>query len=286
MRLCDALKGDARDATRSLFVAGNHSKDIIKTLEMRFGNQKLILNNIIQEFRGLPNIDSRQMSLVEFATRLRNTVIAIKSIDNHLGYLCSPELSNDLNSKLPISMISNYVRFAASEGSNKTELEKVSEFLFKEAEMSIQAGIITPSARDSQISSHRGRAHHNNSMQGMFVGAVMAKKHSFPSGGYAHCKRKNHLTHVCRDFSKMPSAYRWRLAKTTRLYYNCLEEGHDRGNCQKNTYFHCQRKHHTLLHYSDNYLKRINSNTLSNNFSTQIQLRSSENAAETVKHQS
>ena len=70
MRLCNALKGDDREVNRSLFVAGNHSKDIIKTLEMRFGNPKLILNNIIQEIRGLPNIDSRQMSLVKFATRL------------------------------------------------------------------------------------------------------------------------------------------------------------------------------------------------------------------------
>ena len=123
LRLCNALEGEAREAARSLFVAGNHTSDIMKTLEMRFGNSRLILRNILNEIRELPNIDSRQMSLIEFATRLKNAVIAIKSFDNHLGYLYSPELVNDLIAKLPVSMISNYVRFAAVESNDKTDRE-------------------------------------------------------------------------------------------------------------------------------------------------------------------
>ena len=106
LRLCEALKGDAREAARSLFVAGNHTDEIMKTLEMRFGNAKLILNSNIFEIKNLPNISSRQISLIEFATRLKNAVIAIKSFENHQGYLYSPELVSELVNKLPNSMIS------------------------------------------------------------------------------------------------------------------------------------------------------------------------------------
>ena len=73
LRLCEALTCNAREAARSLFVVGNHCEEIMKILEMRFGNTKLILN-IINEIKSLPNIDSRQISLIKFAMRLKNAV--------------------------------------------------------------------------------------------------------------------------------------------------------------------------------------------------------------------
>ena len=71
----------------------------MKTLDMRFGNAQLIMSKIIEEIKGLPRIDSREISLVEFATRLKNAVTAIKSFDNHIGYLYSAELTNDFINK-------------------------------------------------------------------------------------------------------------------------------------------------------------------------------------------
>ena len=78
---------------------------------------------------------------IEFATKLKNAVTAIKSFPNHLRYLYSSNLVQDIIRKLPSSMISNYVRFATSEKFEKPDLVKISEFLFKEAELNIIAGV-------------------------------------------------------------------------------------------------------------------------------------------------
>ena len=51
MRFFDALKDDACKATTALFVVGNSAADIIKVLEMRFGNSKLILNKIVTQIK-------------------------------------------------------------------------------------------------------------------------------------------------------------------------------------------------------------------------------------------
>ena len=58
MRLYDCLKGDARNAVKTLFAGGNSAHDIMKTLEMRFGNFRIILLKIVNEIRSLPKIES------------------------------------------------------------------------------------------------------------------------------------------------------------------------------------------------------------------------------------
>ena len=139
-RLFMALKGQAREATKALFAAGNNASDIMKILEMRFGNTKLILDKIIKEVRDLPHIDSRRITLIEFATKLKNAVGAIKAL-NHVGYLYSPELTENIVRKLPSVMMNNYVRYVKKVGREKPDLERMGE--------SIEAGILPSNTNDS-----------------------------------------------------------------------------------------------------------------------------------------
>ena len=140
-RLFETLVGDAREATKSLFAAGSNASDIIQTLEMRFGNSKYILSKILNDIRELPQIDLKKVNLIEFATKLKNAVTDIKSL-NSIGYIYSPELVDGIIKKLPSSMIYKYVRYASGESQQKPDLEKLSDFLFLEANMALAAGVI------------------------------------------------------------------------------------------------------------------------------------------------
>ena len=81
MRLSDALKDDAYKAKTALFAAGNSAAEIMKTLEMIFGNSTLILNKIITQINDLPIIDTRKTNLIDFASDLKIAVSTIENLD-------------------------------------------------------------------------------------------------------------------------------------------------------------------------------------------------------------
>lgn len=79
-----------------------------------FGNSKLIRARILKEIGELPKIESRRVSLVEFATGLRAAVRAIKSLGPKSGHLDSPELASKLIDKFPSAMYHSYVAYSNS----------------------------------------------------------------------------------------------------------------------------------------------------------------------------
>ena len=142
LRLSEALKEEARDATSALLIAENDPYEIIKTLEMRFGNPKLILNKIMRDIKELPIITSHNDSIVECATNLKNSVGAIKLVENSHGYLCNPELVESILKKMPESIYRRYIDYAEKEGRSKPDLERIADFLFLEAQKYVGAGVI------------------------------------------------------------------------------------------------------------------------------------------------
>ena len=51
MRLYYCLKGDSRNVVKTVFGGGNSVHDVIKTLDMCFGNSRKILSEIVNEIR-------------------------------------------------------------------------------------------------------------------------------------------------------------------------------------------------------------------------------------------
>ena len=90
IRLYEALKNKPLDATKSLFATGHSSTEIMQALEMRFGCPKVIVSKVVNEIRALPNLDTGKMSLIEFASKLKNSVASIKAM-KHIGYLHNPQ---------------------------------------------------------------------------------------------------------------------------------------------------------------------------------------------------
>ena len=142
LRLYDAISGEARESVKMLFAVGISSQKIMQSLEVRFGHPTFISKRIIEEVRKLLSMYySNKISFLEFATKLKNAVTAIKALKS-LGYLYSPELAAQILLNLPNCMQYNYLKYAACEGRDKPDLEKIAEFLFKEAKISIAAGTI------------------------------------------------------------------------------------------------------------------------------------------------
>ena len=97
-RLFETLKGDAKEATQPLFASGNSVRDIMATLELRFGNTDVILEKLAKKITDLPHIDSGKIDLVEFASKLKNAVATMKSFDD-IGYLYSHQFKKEVLKK-------------------------------------------------------------------------------------------------------------------------------------------------------------------------------------------
>lgn len=221
LRLAEVLKDYAYYAVKSLYLSCKETHDIMKTLEMRFGNSKLILNKLISELRKLPDPTEDEWKC--------------KSLGDTVGYLQSPELIDSLFKKFTGSLPSIYARINAPMHNDKTDIKKLAKFIFDEANMRIQAGLIP--TKPSNKLPHTETSGDSNSIlltESDFdnVNQQSNKKckrhlHCF------YCKRKNHSIDSYRDFLRERVGQRWKYVITERLCFMCLENGHVRENCQK-----------------------------------------------------
>ena len=294
-RLFDALKGEARRATKTLFASGNSSTEIMKTLEFRFGKTRIILEKIVTSIKELPRVDSGKIDLIEFASKLKNAVDALKTLKS-TGYLCSPEFIKEVMNKIPKSMLHDYARYVKKHHENISPLENISNFLLNEAEMAEYAGIV---GLHEKSESHKRRHHdekvesrkrhhsdHHSSRKDVVLATQAFNNQNRQDSRNqtneslnqslrcVYCNFSGHTLEVCKEFVKEPMRLRWKFAKKFKICFNCLEQGHERDKCKGERCSHCGRNHHRLLHFQprneemnrvqqvkDNNLNSVNANS-------------------------
>lgn len=138
-RLYEALNWEAKESVDSLMVTACSAKTIMKTLELRFGNADKITDRIVTEIKALPRMYTAKTDIVSFATKVRNSVSAIQCLDQ-TGHLHNPNLLKEIISKIPPALIYEYNRFVNINPNNEPRLVKLSEFLYREAEIACVAG--------------------------------------------------------------------------------------------------------------------------------------------------
>ena len=255
MRLFDSLKDEAREATKTLFAAGNGTREIMQTLELRFGNTNTILEKIVNNIKKLPSIESGKIDLVEFSSKLKNAVVAIKSLKD-IGYLNSPQFAKETLEKIPKAMLHDYARFAAAEEKNKSPLEKIADFMFQEAKFASEAGIVNLHCSDSG-KSYTSRTSHSSrvsNQKAVFTTDVMEidqiENFNHDEIRCDHCGYKKHSIKDCRTFAREPMRERWKIARKLKLCFNCLNKGHGRDDCKEaKACNQCDKAHHTILHF-------------------------------------
>ncbi|XP_012279025.1 uncharacterized protein LOC105698948 [Orussus abietinus] len=140
-RLYGCLRGTAREAVASLMITTSTTKEIMDILQLRFGNPDLVAQKILRDIKRLPKIDINLGNLVIFATKVRNYVAAMESV-NHVGYLHSSELGAQILDKMPPTLIHQYTRYVdQNRDSQEPRLVSLSRFLFNEAELVCRAGV-------------------------------------------------------------------------------------------------------------------------------------------------
>ena len=69
-RLFASLQGEARESVNTLLGVGGDSSTIINTLELHYGNKRVIGQKIFSDLKMLPEIDSGKIKLSHFASKL------------------------------------------------------------------------------------------------------------------------------------------------------------------------------------------------------------------------
>ncbi|XP_041983271.1 uncharacterized protein LOC121736254 [Aricia agestis] len=126
-RLRKALRGAARETVRALLYTVSDPYEIIDTLERRYGRPELLILSEIENIKRLPRMTEDGRNVSSFASKISNTVAAIKSL-NQPQYLYSPELVGRIVDKLNIILKYKWYEFK-SERPGAPELELMARFL-------------------------------------------------------------------------------------------------------------------------------------------------------------
>ncbi|XP_076660469.1 uncharacterized protein LOC143363824 [Halictus rubicundus] len=227
-RLFDALEGEARASVTALLATASDANVIIETLELQFGNKNTIAEKIASDISGLPNLD--------------------------------PELIKIVANKLPSALRYAFNRYAAEAAAEKTTLEKLADFVYREAELAAATSIFdtdipsTSYVRDSQIKKKPSRLRTAATYTTTHGLRRLEKGYTGPSDQTgrtdrcAFCSRSNHKSRQCRDLARETIQKRWALVRKNKLCFKCLDRGHGSKQCKGANCDHCDKPHHSLLH--------------------------------------
>lgn len=206
-RLYESLKGEAKEAVASLMVTSRSAKQVMELLELRFGNPNAIATRIVEDIKSLPKIFNNNGDLVPFATRVKNCVAALEAA-NHIGYLHSHDLMEEITQKIPYAMVYNYNRYLNDQrNSNEPVLVTLSNFLFFEAEIACRAGTFNSNTGSSQKrrdrytsankrpSATQGTFHTFNNDTDSETPTKKKKKENC-----AYCDQDSHVTTKCEQY--------------------------------------------------------------------------------------
>lgn len=251
-RLFKALKGDAREAVHTLLATSCDATSIIRTLDLRYGNKRSLAERVVSNLRKLPAVDSGAQSLTHFATELRNATVAFKSL-NLTGYLYSPDLIRVVGNKLPEVLKFAYRRYVANVAEDKSDLEKLSDFLYSEAELSVHAGFFDDEPPMFNSGTPNAKKASKTVKTAVSCAATHSREGKKEPRACGICKRDNHPSAKCRILLNESVEKRWNLARKNKLCFNCLNTGHGKFRCTQAKCDACDKSHHSLLHIEGRY---------------------------------
>lgn len=154
-RLRKALRGAARETVRALLFTVSDPYEIIDTLERRYGRPELLILSELETIKRMPRMAEDGRNIGSFASKISNTVAAIKSL-NQPQYLYSPELVSRIVEKLSVILKYKWYEFKA-ERTGAPELELLARFLNVMADQ-CGAMFAYETARDDRKSRTKPRA--------------------------------------------------------------------------------------------------------------------------------
>lgn len=237
-RLRRCLKGRGKEAVESLLIYSSSPRDVIRTLENRFGRPDAIAITELEKIRGLPRLTDAPRDLCTFASKISNVVATLGAI-NKRQYLYNPEIVKNTIDKLTPTLKYRWYDFAATRPTEEPEIQKLSRFLTKEADLC------------SPYAQPEGARETIRRTQKTFK----TQEKSFRSPGPPKClvcDRSGHSATSCEELKKADAQRRWDVAKEKKLCFRCLRYRNRTHSCRAEIckVDGCERRHHPMLHIS------------------------------------
>lgn len=235
MRLKRSLRGTAKEAAQSLFIAELDPEQVMQHLEVRFGRVDALVLTEIEKMKGLAKLTDNPRDVCVFASRVSNIVAVVKSIKK-VHYLHSPETVKAVVDKMTPTLRYRWYDYAASGKEDEPDLLKLSSFLDREAELCCHYA-------PAEVPKERDRSPAPKKTQRTYAAASESSTTQKP---------KRQATPPQADTIEAIESVsdRWAEAKKLKLCYRCL---HKRGFRHRCAYRpcgtgDCKGSHHPLLH--------------------------------------
>lgn len=160
-----------------------------------------------------------------------------------------------VGNKIPYALKYTFNHYAKNLPEEMTALEKLSHFLFTEAEVAVAAGIFnsTPiqASRSSSFNSKKNARQTKTVHSTQHATASDVSKSSDETKNRYNCvicSKGAHHHSKCTSFVNDSLENRWTIVKSNKLCFNCLRTDHSKEKCQSNKCDQCGASHHKLLH--------------------------------------
>ena len=198
-RLRRALKGNAREAIKSLLYSEASPTEVMEALRRRYGRPDALVLAELEKVKALPRISENPRDICIFASQVNNSVAAIKGLKKP-QYLHSPEMVKQITEKLPSILKFRWYDFTAStEEGDFSDLTLVSKFLNAEADKC--GAFATTEERSGPRKTFRQATHSAKENE------AKPKEKTCPL-----CQGEHTLVD-CSKFQKMAVQERWALEK-------------------------------------------------------------------------
>lgn len=250
LQLRQYLAGEALASIENLGHSAHAYDAAMATLERKYGGarrQIAILMEEIENFRPVRHNHVAQ-DIQKFADVLTVCVVNLQDAD------MNDELKNGsfymkVQSKLPANILSQYNRWVFENTKTESVLTLL-QFVNQEAEFCVAASEtvygVTPNS--SRIKTERDSRHFDDQKY-----RHTNREHRTNFTNTFTCKVCNgsHGVWQCEQYKSLPIASRWDKAKTLKLCFRCLGDGHRGGNCRRSRQCGingCNKTHNRLLH--------------------------------------
>ncbi|XP_026738352.1 uncharacterized protein LOC113501423 [Trichoplusia ni] len=234
-RLRRALKGNAREAIRSLLYSEASAEEVMQALKRRFGRPDALILAELEKVKTLARISENPREICVFASQVNNSVAAIKGLKKP-QYLHSPEIVKCIVEKLPTVLKFRWYDYtAATDDGEFSDLNLISRFLNQEADKcGAFAALEERNRKTIKHASHVTRDSQERE----------------PRQAERKCPmcEGEHVLLECRKFQKSSVQDRWAAVKKSRVCFKCLQGRHRKEMCRKPPCKTCKRWHHHLLH--------------------------------------
>lgn len=243
LRLQTALKGRARECVSGLLMSPSNVKDIMKSLELLFGNPNQIILHTVADVRRMKELKESldPLELLRFACQVKNLVATVRSV-NKTEHLFNPELLETLVSKLPKNLATLWLgdKNRAINNSEQPVLVYFSEWLEELAVRAQDAGFSTGEPARRFQDATRDKKFRNGQKRNFVLNT-----HGQQASKCLHCEGMHYLS-KCGKLKDLPLDERWGTVRKLGVCFKCLGMGHSRNKCPANKKYPKNRFHFLL----------------------------------------